>query len=350
MNDSYWSQNLHMDKSEILHAIRQRAFQIDKNINLMEVCGGHTNTIMKYGIKQLLPSNVNLISGPGCPVCVTSQKDVDAVIELALQGKPVATYGDMLRVPGTKMSLDEARSRGAPVYMVYSTKEVLSLQSKHPGIFFFGIGFETTTPMSAFLLENNVPVYSTHKLIVPAMQALLSGQVAIDGFILPGHVSVISGIEQYRALKVPQAVCGFEAEHILRGVYALLNLILNGKNEVVNTYPEAVNEDGNKKAKEIMARNFDIKGSHWRGLGLIPSSGLEVKNESLNVKNLYSEYIKELPTKENGECRCADILKGLINPVDCPLFGKACSPEYPQGACMVSSEGACQNYYRYSKE
>ena len=346
MNE-YWSSHLKLNKKELLEGIRKISSSLDGNITLMEVCGGHTNTIMRYGIRKILPENISLISGPGCPVCVTSQQDIDAIVEIALNKIHVATYGDMLRVPGTKMSLEKAREQGANVNIVYSAADVIELKKKFPEIVFFGIGFETTAPMSAFLLEKNIPVYSTHKLIVPAMEALLQGEVNIDGFILPGHVSSIIGLTQYEKLKVPQAACGFEPEHLLRGIYALVNLISNGKNMVINTYPEVVRSEGNKKAQDIIQKHFKVKDSKWRGLGNIHSSGLDVANPSLDAKKIHSSIIEKssISKESNNKCRCGDVLKGLIKPEDCPLFSRACTPETPLGACMVSSEGACNIHY-----
>lgn len=347
MNEDYWSMHLNLDKKQLLAAIKKESETLQKPVSFMEVCGGHTNTIMRYGIRSILPDNISLLSGPGCPVCVTAQEDIDAVIELAMKGIPVATYGDMLRVPGTKMSLEKARAKGASVHMVYSSAEVLKLKEKFPDIVFFGIGFETTTPMSAFLLEHNVPVYSTHKLIAPGMNALLDENIAIDGFILPGHVSVITGLEEFKKIKVPQAVCGFEPEHLLRGIYALVRMINENKKNLVNTYPEAVRSRGNEKATALIAKHFVLQDSVWRGIGVIPGSGFEVKSDSLNAKKIHANYLKDLKSQENNGCRCGEVLKGLIKPTECELFSKVCTPDSPQGACMVSSEGACQIYYNF---
>lgn len=345
MNE-YWNSHLKLNKNELLQGIRKTAALLNMKITLMEVCGGHTNTIMRYGMRDILPPNISLISGPGCPVCVTDQDDIDAIVELALKGIPVATYGDMLRVPGSKMSLEKAREQGANVNIVYSASEVVELKKTYSDIIFFGIGFETTAPMSAFLLERKIPVYSTHKLIVPAMEALLEGEVNIDGFILPGHVSSIIGLKQYEKLNVSQAVCGFEPEHLLRGIYALLKLIAHNKKMVANTYPEGVSFKGNEKAQKLIEKHFKIADSSWRGLGLIPSSGLEVVNPSLDAKKIYSSILeKKIKNKENIKCRCGDVLKGIIGPENCPLFSVVCTPENPQGACMVSSEGSCQIHY-----
>lgn len=348
-SSNYWSSHLHLDNKNLLSGIASFAKDIGKTIRLMEVCGGHTNTIIRHGIRQALPSNIELVSGPGCPVCVTAQKDIDMMIELALQGIPVATYGDMVRVPGSKKSLDQARAQGAKVEMIYSAAEVLKLKEKYPDIVFFGIGFETTAPMSAFLLENKIPVFSTHKILVPGLKALLSQGVNIDGFILPGHVSVITGLKPYESLKVPQAVTGFEPEHILRGVYALTKMIAQGDDEIVNTYPEAVKLTGNKKAMSLIEKHFKIADSIWRGIGNIPGSGYEVKDDSLNARAIYKDILSKVPEPGPCACRCGDVLRGIISPKECPLFGKVCTPHDPQGACMVSSEGSCQVHYRFGR-
>lgn len=324
--------------------------QGDKTITLMEICGGHTNVIMKYGIRDLLPRNIRLISGPGCPVCVSSQKDIDCMIELAHQGVPVATYGDMLRVPGSKYSLDDARAKYGKVFEVYSTTEVLELKKKHPDIVFFGIGFETTAPMSAFLLKNKVAVYSVHKLVPPAVEILASDKdIKIDGFISPGHVSTIIGRKAYDNIRVPQAVSGFTPERILRGIRVLLELIRDKKMITVNAYPEAVKEEGNVVAQKLLQETFIITDSDWRGLGTLPKSGLEVRDDSLNAKKIYAKILSKVPEPKKTGCRCGEILKGTIGPQECPLYRKSCTPENPVGACMVSEEGSCAIAYRYGK-
>jgi hydrogenase expression/formation protein HypD len=332
---------------EILTKINSLSQEIKKDTTLMEVCGGHTNTIMRYGIRKILPKNIKLISGPGCPVCVTSQYDIDSMIELARNDIAVATYGDMLRVPGSITSLDKERSQGKKIFMIYSTTELLELKKKNPNIVFFGIGFETTTPMTAFLLENNISVYSVHKVIPEPMIALLDGKVKIDGFIDPGHVASIIGLKEFRKIPIAQAISGFEPEHILKAIYALLLQIKNNKKEVINTYPEIVKEEGNIKAQNLIQKHFFKTESLWRGLGSIPNSGMEVKNDKLNAKIIYKNILKNVPQEKKTGCRCGEILQGKINPKDCPLFKKACSPKNPKGACMVSEEGSCQIAYNY---
>jgi len=322
------------------------ARRIDRDVRIMEVCGGHTRTVMKYGLRDILPENIRLISGPGCPVCVSSQEDIDAVISLAEQEIPIATYGDMMRVPGSKSSLEEIKARLGNVFEVYSATEVLSLREKYPDIVFFGVGFETTAPMTAYLLKNGICVYSVHKLIPPALKILSTGD--IDGFINPGHVSTIIGTHAYENIKIPQAVAGFTAERLLLAISALLELIKDGKKTIVNAYPEAVTEEGNSTAQELLSEFFKINDSKWRGLGMLPCSGLEVKDDRLNAKVRYKDIIR-IPNPKKTACRCGEILKGLIEPKDCKLYGEKCTPENPVGACMVSEEGSCSIYYRYGK-
>lgn len=330
-----------------IHSIKKKAGEIKRKVRLMEVCGGHTNLVLKCGLRGVLPENIVLFSGPGCPVCVSSQHDLDCVIELAENGIPIATYGDMMRVPGTRKSLEEAKQRGAEVFEVYSADEVLGLRKTHPEIVFFGVGFETTAPMSAFLLEKGVCVYSSHKLVPPAMQAIAEGRSRIDGFINPGHVSAIIGVEAYGGIRLPQAIAGFTPASVLRAIDSLLELVASGKSSVVNCYPEVVRTRGNPKARRMLAKRFRVVDSAWRGLGLIPGSGLEVMDTRLNAKHRHHAIIGKVRTVTNRLCRCGDVLCGNIIPTQCRLFGNACTPSSPVGACMVSAEGGCSIYYRY---
>ncbi len=332
-----------------LERIRQTAAAIDGDVTVMEICGGHTNVILGYGIRDLLPDNVRLISGPGCPVCVSAQRDIDCVIELAGRGVPVATYGDMLRVPGTRGTLERAKAQGHPVYEVYSAADALSLREKHDDLVFFGVGFETTAPMSTHLLEHGVPVYSVHKLVPPAMRALTAGDVAIDGFIDPGHVSTIIGAAPYREIKVPQVIAGFTAERVIRALSLLLELIRDDTPVVVNGYPEAVREEGNRAAREKLDEHFSVEDSEWRGLGRLPRSGFEVRADDLNAKRIHEDALASIPEPEDTGCRCGDVLRGFIEPVECPLYKTRCRPDDPQGACMVSAEGSCSISCRYGK-
>ncbi len=310
-------------------------------ITIMEICGGHTNVIMKYGIRDLLPKNIKLISGPGCPVCVSSQEDIDFVIELAKKGIPIATYGDMMRVPGTISCLEDEKAKGAKIIEVYSASEIIGMKD----VVFFGVGFETTAPMTAYLLSKGIKVYSAHKLVPPAIAALMKGDVMIDGFINPGHVSTVIGSDVYQPV-VPQVITGFSPEQILRGLEVLLAMIRKGEKKVMNAYPEAVKREGNRKAQELIASHFKVGDSRWRGLGIIKDSGLQVRDSSLDAKKLFKV---ELPQQKETGCRCGDVLRGILEPSRCPLFGNSCTPDEPIGACMVSSEGSCAISYRYSR-
>lgn len=335
--------------SRHIESIRRAAKGIKRNITIMEICGGHTNIILKYGIRQKLPDNIRLVSGPGCPVCVSSQHDIDCMIEIAEKGVPVATYGDMLRVPGSRQSLDDIRAKSGRVFDVYSATEVLELRKRHPDIVFFGIGFETTAPMTAFLLKNDVCVYSVHKLVPPAMEMLSKDSSSIDGFIDPGHVSTIIGADAYRKIRMPQAIAGFTLERVLRAISILLELIRDKKAIVVNAYPEAVNNQGNADAQRMLKKYFYTAESEWRGLGIVPVSGLEVKDKKLNAKLKYRRLLTKVAAPKKTACRCGEILMGLIEPDACPLYKKSCTPESPQGACMVSSEGSCAIHYSFQK-
>ncbi len=311
---------------------------------IMEVCGGHTNTIVRYGIRGILPPNIRLVSGPGCPVCVTAQRDIDSIIELALAGEKIATYGDMLKVPGSKMSLDDARSNGADVKMVTTASQAL----KYPEHIFFGIGFETTTPMTAYLLKKGITVYSTHKTIMPAMKSLVAGDLKVDGFIDPGHVSTILGSKAWEALDAPQVISGFRPDQIIRAIALLVEMIKKGERKAINDYDEAVRPEGNTRAKGLIDETMKPADSEWRGLGLIPCSGLEPKDDALNAKVKFAEILKRVNPSEKTACMCGQVLKGLIEPGQCPLFSRECTPETPKGACMVSrGEGACAIAYRY---
>jgi len=336
--------------AEHLKDIGDLAEKIGRNITIMEICGGHTRVIMEYGIREILPKNIRLISGPGCPVCVSSQHDIDCMIELASKGIPVATYGDMMRVPGSRYSLSDINSRFGNVHEIYSTTEVLKLKRQFDNIVFFGVGFETTAPMTAFLLENGIAVYSVHKLVPPALIALTAADdVHIDGFIDPGHVSTIIGSKVYKEIRIPQAIAGFNPERILRAIRVLLELILENKDKVINAYPEAVNEEGNRTAQKLLDKHFHVADSEWRGLGILPMSGLEVNDDRLNAKILYKDIVDSVPIPKKSGCRCGDVLKGTIEPIECPLYRKVCTPENPQGACMVSEEGSCAISYHYGK-
>ncbi len=331
---------------ETLEAIRTLAKDMSE-VRIMEVCGGHTNTIMKYGIREVIPSTIKLISGPGCPVCVTSQHDIDCMIELALHGIKVASYGDMLNVPGTKMSLRDAQARGADIKMLYSIDQLWEERDR----VFFAVGFETTMPMTAHALRQGIKVYSAHKLTKPIMR-YLTYNMHVDGFIDPGHVSTIIGSRELEEMElpVPQVISGFKPEQVIRAILLLLHLIRKKEKTVVNDYPEVVLPEGNLLARGLIDATMMSVDVEWRGIGILPRSGLRPIDPLLDAQIIYREILKDVKSRENTECRCGEIVRGLIEPQECALFGKQCTPDDPKGACMVSeTEGACAIAYKYGK-
>lgn len=331
-------------------------------VNLMEVCGTHTMVIFKQGLKGMLPKNVNLLSGPGCPVCVTSQEDIDKAIELAKDRNVIiATFGDMIRVPGTNSSLEKERGNGAEVRIIYSPSEALRIARENPAkkVVFLAIGFETTSPLiAASLLDiqkekiDNFYIFSSHKLIPPAMETLLeSKEVRIDGFICPGHVSVTIGSNAYKFIaqkyNVPCVITGFEPLDVLQSIYMLLRQIKEKRAEVEIEYFRAVHPQGNRIAQELISRVFEVTGVRWRGLGIIPKSGLRLKNEFFDFDAGKEFRLKTKKSKENPDCACGEVLRGVKKPTQCKLYRKVCTPEEPYGPCMVSSEGTCAAYYKY---
>ncbi len=330
--------------------------------NLMEVCGTHTMVIFKQGLKGMLPKNVNLLSGPGCPVCVTSQEDIDKAIVLARDKKVIiTTFGDMIRVPGTNSSLEQEKADGADVRIVYSPSEALKVARENPArkVVFLAIGFETTSPLiAASLLDaqkekiDNFFVFATHKLIPPAMEALSkSKELNIDGFICPGHVSVTIGSDAYRFIAekydVPCVIGGFEPLDVLQSIYMLLRQIKEKRAEVEIEYFRAVHPQGNRIAQQLISEVFEVTDVRWRGLGIIPKSGLRLKKEfsDFDAEREFQPKVKR--SKENPDCACGQVLKGVKKPTQCKLYRRVCTPEKPYGPCMVSSEGTCAAYYKY---
>lgn len=348
---------------KIVQRIEKVAQSLDREVKLMEVCGTHAMMILRYGIKDLLPPHVNLISGPGCPVCVTPNQYIDKARIYAREGFLIATFGDMMKVPGSRGSLSGEKSRGAKIKVVYSPLDALRLAESSPGqkVIFLGVGFETTAPTIAASLSlarergiRNYMVLSGHKLIPPAMRILVEDEkIKIDGFLCPGHVSAITGSGVYEFLArdygIPCVVAGFEPVDILQGIYLLLSQISRNQATVENEYKRSVNRGGNLTAKSVMNKVFTRTSSEWRGLGMIEHSGLEIKED-------YSEHDVEarhplkvsFPAEEDKGCRCGQILQGLIEPPECPLFGRECNPSQPYGPCMVSVEGACNIHYRFA--
>jgi hydrogenase expression/formation protein HypD len=333
-----------------------------KPARFMEICGTHTVAIFKAGIRQVLPEHVELISGPGCPVCVTAARDIDKAIKVArVPGVIVTTFGDMVRVPGSESSLKQEKSRGADVRMVYSTMDALKIAEENPDrkVVFLGIGFETTAPTiaaSVIAAEarglTNLSVVSAHKLLPPAMDALLSGgELDVSGFICPGHVSVVIGTKPYEAVAeqygTPCVVVGFEPVDILQGVYMLVSQVEAGESRVEIQYTRAVVPQGNPNAVNTMLRVFEPCDAPWRGLGVIPKSGLAFR-EAYRAFDAEAQFDLDVPDPpEPPGCQCAEILRGVVTPVECKLFRKVCTPETPVGPCMVSSEGTCAAYYKY---
>ena len=330
--------------------------------NLMEVCGTHTAAICRAGIHCLLPKNIRTISGPGCPVCVTPSGYIDAAIQIG-RGPDViiTTFGDMIRVPGSVGSLESVRAEGADVRVVLSATESLNLARENhtKKVVFLAVGFETTVPSIAVLIEeaakaeyDNVFILSAHKLIPPAMSALLeSGDCKIDGFICPGHVSTIIGAEAYDPIaekyKIPCVISGFEPVDILISIDILLKRLLEGKSRVDNEYARAVGRRGNRIAQRKIAEVFDVTDTVWRGIGTIPKSGLRLKD---TYARFDAEKVFGLDTSGDSSppgCLCGSVIKGVNVPTDCAFFGKRCTPTRPVGPCMVSSEGSCAAYYKY---
>jgi hydrogenase expression/formation protein HypD len=334
-------------------------------LRLMEFCGGHTHAIMRYGLRTLLPETVDLRSGPGCPVCVTANVDLDLAIALArVPGLILTTFGDMIRVPGSRESLQDAKAAGADIRIVYSTLDALQIARENPShsVVFLGVGFETTAPtIAAAVLQakaedlKNFSVLSLHKLTPPATRAILdSGELALHGILGPGHVTTIIGTEAWTFLPVqygiPLAVAGFEPLDILRAVADLVDLIEDGKPKVVNAYARSVTPEGNPAALEVMDRVFQIGPADWRGIGRVPASGLGIRPEFSHFDATVRFDVQPGPTREHRGCRCGDVLRGTLTPTDCGLFDRGCTPAHPIGPCMVSAEGACAAYYQFARE
>jgi hydrogenase expression/formation protein HypD len=347
---------------ELTHGIAALARAIGRPVRLMEVCGTHTVAIFRHGIRALLPDSIKLLSGPGCPVCVTSAADVEAAILLARGGRAtLTTFGDMMRVPGRRESLAEARAGGADVAIVYSPLDALALARKNPGreVVFFATGFETTSPLVAGTLAeaerlgvDNFSIFAVHKTVPPALAALIgSGEVLVDGFILPGHVCTVTGIAPYAFLPErfgkAAVVTGFDAIDILSGVAMLLAQIAAGRPTVEIQYTSVVRPEGNPRARAILERFFEPCDAHWRGIGTIPGSGLQLRPEFAHRDAVRRFALERPEVPDPAACQCGAVLKGIKTPPDCKLFGKACTPERPVGACMVSTEGSCAAYYKY---
>ncbi|MEC4684396.1 MAG: hydrogenase formation protein HypD [Nitrospirota bacterium] len=336
--------------------------KIGRPVRLMEVCGTHTVAIFRHGIRTILPEGIMLLSGPGCPVCVTSIEDIDNAVKIAKKpGVIFTTFGDMLRVPGSRKNLQEARAEGADIRVIYSPMDALAIAGENPdrSVVFFATGFETTSPsVAATLCEadrkgiNNFHIYPNHKLVPPALRALLGDErVKVDGFILPGHVSTIIGRSPYefisRDYKKPSVIAGFEARDILETIAMLLAQLIKRESRVDIQYVSAVRAEGNPRAISLIETCFMPVDAQWRGIGTIAESGLSLREEfrHRDASKLFDIEAESMPDIRG--CACGDVLMGIKIPTDCSLYGKKCTPESPVGACMVSTEGSCSAYYRY---
>ena len=346
---------------KLLERIHRRSH---KHIRLMEFCGGHTVAIFKHGLRQLLPPNIKMLSGPGCPVCVTAGADLDKAIALGkLPGVVIASFGDMVRVPGSRSSLQQAKAGGADVRIVYSTQDALAIACDNPtkSVVFIGIGFETTAPtVAASILQaeqenlENYFVLSLHKVCPPIMKAILDlGEVRLNGIICPGHVSAVIGSRPYQFIAddyhIACAVSGFEPVDILLAVNRLVGQIESDKPVVEIAYRRGVKEEGNLPALRLMDTVFEIGEADWRGIGIVPGSGLNIRQKYERFDAAKNFDIKPGPAREPKGCICGAVLRGVSTPLDCKLFRVACTPERPVGPCMVSSEGSCATYYQYGE-
>ena len=353
----------HTDVKTYVDGLKELASKVEQ-VKVMEVCGTHTVSFFRSGVKSLLPDNLHLISGPGCPVCVTSQGYLDAACAAArMDNVVIATYGDMVRVPGREGSLEELRGEGAEILVVYSARDALLHAIEHPNkkVVFLGVGFETTAPATAATIieaktrnVENFCVLMGHKLVMPAMEALLSaGEVAIDGFILPGHVSVIIGIDAYGPLadkfQKPSVITGFEPLQLVKGLSRVVELVQQEEVVVDNVYGVAVRQQGNKVALKMMEQVFQPGYAVWRALGTIPESGLDLREEFSQFDALKALGLEEGPDYEPPGCRCGEVIQGKVTPAECTLFAKKCTPMDPVGPCMVSSEGTCAAWYKYGR-
>ncbi len=328
----------------------------------MEFCGGHTVTIFRYGIRQVLPETIEMVSGPGCPVCVTANADLDKAIALSrIPDIIIATFGDMLKVPGSRSSLQKMKAEGADVRMVYSATDALKMAAENPlkSVVFLGIGFETTAPtIAASILQaqetgiNNYYALSLHKLCPPIIRAILnSGEVKLDGLICPGHVSAVIGSHPWefiaRDYGIPCVISGFEPLDILQCVDMLVTQRNKDTANVEIAYRRGVRPEGNQQALQLMEQVFEPCPAQWRGMGEVPGSGLKLRKEYSHFDAEIAFDIEPGPTYEPLGCICGEVLRGVKIPLDCKLFGNACTPESPVGPCMVSSEGSCSAYYLY---
>ncbi len=346
--------------------ISHEAQQLSEPLRIMEVCGGHTHTIMKYALPQLLPDDISFIHGPGCPVCIMPKERIDHAIALAgMEDTILLSLGDMIRVPGSKSSLAKERSAGRDIRPLYTPMDALKIAKENPDkkVIFFAIGFETTTPMTAAVIkltiEQKIPnlfFHINHVLVPPAVDAIMAdGKAQINAFIGPSHVSVITGAKIYSPIayryKTPVVVSGFEPVDVLQAILMIVRQKVQGRSEMEIEYTRSVTMEGNVKAQKLINTYLQPRGHfRWRGIGDIPDSALELRPEFayLDAEKLFADVLPTEPIDDHKLCICGSILKGLAKPMDCQVFGTACTPNTPLGSCMVSSEGACNAYYRYA--
>jgi hydrogenase expression/formation protein HypD len=339
-------------------ADRLRDFPARPGTKIMEVCGTHTVAIRRFGLQRLLPPGVKLVSGPGCPVCVTPDSYIDEAVALARQGVVITSFGDMLRVPGSRSSLEKERASGADIRAVYSPLDALKIAvDSGKETVFLAVGFETTAPTIAAAamkaLEKKIVNFSlltALRLVPPALRALITADTCLSGFLLPGHVSAIIGKQAYDFLlahNLPGVISGFSAEDIISSLLLLLEMYNKDIYRIINNYPRAVRDKGNEKSRALMAEMFEPVDAEWRGLGMIPSSGMQLKPAFKALDSRRRFAIKTESASPRTGCRCGDVLRGMIDPPGCPLFNKACRPDQPLGPCMVSSEGGCSAWVTY---
>lgn len=355
--------NEYRNPTEVKKYLEEIHRTVTRNWSIMEICGGQTHGLVKNGILDLLPEEINMVHGPGCPVCVTPLHLIDQAVELAMNPNVIlCSFGDMLRVPGSEKSLLQAKAEGADVKVLYSPLEALNIAKKNPDkeVVFFAVGFETTAPANALSVyqakEKGIENYSvlvSHVLVPPAMEAILGDpETRIQAFLAAGHVNTVMGFQEYFPIvekyKVPIVATGFEPLDLVQGILMCVKQLEKGEYKLQNQYGRVVTEEGNRKAKEVIEKVFEVSDRSWRGIGTIPVSGYELRDEYRDYDARYRFDSKTVEVKENPICIAGEILKGTRKPVDCPAFGKECNPEHPQGAPMVSSEGACAAYYHYA--
>lgn len=361
---------------QLQQRLSQAAKRVSRDLAFMEVCGTHTVSAFRTGLHALLPDNIKLLSGPGCPVCVTSQGDIDLIIGAAdLPAVTICTYGDMLKVPGTRGSLEQARSRGAKVRVIYSTLDAVNWAQQDPSgeYVLAAVGFETTTPATAVAIQeaqrknlSNFSVLASHKVLLPALRALLgekksspasaanhASRIKVDGFLCPGHASIILGSNAFREIvadyAMPCVVAGFELDQMLAGVTRLTEMLAEGQPAADNVYPQVVKPEGNLTAQAIINEVFEPSDANWRALGGIPGSGLKIRSKYARFDAIARYGLNAAEAPEPVGCRCGEVITGRCTPADCRLFAGRCTPIAPVGPCMVSSEGTCSAWFKYGR-